>query len=103
MLRAIAFSAAFAGASALAEEPRQREQPAPEVRRDGFVISGDACGASRFAHLVGEDYAEMYQASLLPADGNVVDRTKITTLEYTPERLNVVVNGQGRIIAIGCF
>jgi hypothetical protein len=66
---------------------------------DPFVVSGDECGASRYAHLLGE------QAGLhaIPANSNMVDGARLSTLEYTPARLNVVVNGQGRIIAIGCF
>jgi len=72
------------------------------VRQDRFVMQGDECGASRYSHLLGEQYAELHHAAL-PANSNVVDRGRMTTLEYTPARLNVVVNGAGRIIAIGCF
>ncbi len=84
------------------QERMQSEEIFPEVRRDGFVMSGDECGASRFSHLVGEQYAELHHAAL-PADSNVVDGRRLTTLEYTPAKLNVVVNRAGRIIAIGCF
>jgi hypothetical protein len=109
MLR-IAFIAAVAFAacaSAVAEEqaaPEERlaEEQAADTRRDGFVVSGDACGASRYSHLLDEQYAELHHAAL-PANSNVVDRGRLSTLEYTPGRLNVVVNGAGRIIAIGCF
>jgi hypothetical protein len=76
---------------------------APIVRRDGFVITSDACGASRYAHLVGREYAQVYQAALLPADSLVQNRSMWRTLEYTPHQLNVVVGAEGRIIAIGCF
>lgn len=110
MLR-IAFVAAVAFAacaSAVAQEqaaPEERpsaQVQAQDIRRDGFVWSNDTCGASQYDHLVGEPYAELHQAAL-PANSNVVDRGRLTTLEYTPARLNVVVNGAGRIIAIGCF
>ena len=110
IVAAVAFSAC---ASAAAQDRTDVEQGAPwertqseeifpEVRHDGFVKSGDECGASRFSHLVGEPYAERHHAAL-PADSNVVDGRRLTTLEYTPARLNVVVNRAGRIIAIGCF
>ncbi len=114
MLRFAVIAAVFAAcASAAAQdrtdveqgapwERRQAEEIFPEVRHDGFVRSGDECGASRFAHLVGEQYAELHHAAL-PADSNVVDGRRLTTLEYTPARLNVVVNHSGRIVAIGCF
>lgn len=70
-----------------------------DFHSDPFVVSGDECGASRYAHLLGEQ-AELHA---IPANSNVVDGAHLSTLEYTPARLNVVVNGQGQIIAIGCF
>jgi len=110
MLRAAFIAAvAFAAcASALAEERLQPEQRAAEdeaqqIRRDGFVWSNDACGASRYAHLVGERYAELHHASLLPADSKVLDPRRLTTLEFRPGQLNVIVNGEGRVVTIGCF
>lgn len=63
----------------------------------------DECGASRFAHLIGREYAQVYQAALLPADSIVQNRSMVRTLEYTPHKLNVVVGAEGRIVAIGCF
>ena len=63
----------------------------------------DECGASRYAHLVGREYAQVYHAALLPADSIVQNRSMWRTLEYTPEQLNVVVGAEGRIVAIGCF
>lgn len=72
-------------------------------QRNGSVISGDACGASAFAHLVGEPFAQMHQAALIPANSNVIAVGRLHTLVYEPTRLNVVLGGEGRIIAIGCF
>jgi hypothetical protein len=76
---------------------------APQTFRsaDGFVLASDQCGASAYAHLVGEEYAKVEQASL-PASA-VVQRHRLTTLEYRPGQLNVVLDGGGRIAAIGCF
>jgi len=73
------------------------------VERDDFVISGDACGASRVAHLVGQDFTAARQGSLMLANANVVDRIQVSTLEYMPGRLNVLLDGQGRILAVSCF
>jgi hypothetical protein len=80
----------------------QRTREAPRTG-DRFEISGDECGASRYAHLVGRDYATVYHASLVPAGANVVNRSLFKTLEYTPWRLNVVLDLYGRISAVGCF
>lgn len=95
MMRSFCFALAMAASGAAwAETP---------AGRDSFVIAGDSCGASRYAHLVGEPVAELYHAAL-PANANLVAQTgRLTTLEYEPARLNVVVSGTGRIVAIGCF
>jgi len=85
------------------QQQRQEGERAAPARQDPFVISDDTCGASRFAHLLGENYAQVYQASLIPSNSNRLDRIRPITLEYTPYRLNFVVGGEGRIIAIGCF
>ena len=111
MLRLIAIVAAScvaltfsAGADELqSAQPRRDSERTSPVRHDPFVISDVRCGASRFAHLLGEEYAEVYQAALIPSDSNRLDRVRPITLEYTPYRLNFVVNGAGRIVAIGCF
>jgi hypothetical protein len=50
-----------------------------------------------------EMHPEQAELHPIPADSNEVDSARLSTLEYKPSRLNVVVNGEGRIIAIGCF
>lgn len=79
------------------------ERAATPAQRDRFVLTSDACGASRYAHLVGRDYAQVYHAAMLPTDSAVQNRSMWRTLEYTPHQLNVVVGVEGRIVAIGCF
>lgn len=110
MLRSIAFAlvlaagyaTAFADPPAPDGAPAAEEDVAPAPRRDDpFVRYSDECGASRYAHLVGEQYAEVYQASL-PASAYVLGSARATTLEYKPGRLNVVLDGRGRIAAISC-
>jgi hypothetical protein len=72
-------------------------------RRDRFVISGDGCGASRYAHLVGE-VAPRLESIALPEGSNVFSpsRVGLTTLEYKPARLNIVVNDAGRVVSVSC-
>ena len=115
MLRAalIAPLALAAASTATAEEDRRHAEvrqaqaedglSARHMRGDRFVLMSDACGASRYAHLVGRDYAQVHQAALLRADSIVQNRSMWRTLEYTPHKLNVVVGGAGEIVAIGCF
>lgn len=111
MFRSVIFAAlVLTSAAAAAAQERGTERPqtvtsgeALAPSWDRFVISGDECGASRYQHLLGREYARVYHAALLPTDSIVQNRTMRRTLEYTPQRLNVVVGGEGRIVAIGCF
>jgi hypothetical protein len=108
MLRiALAAAAVALCASAAAEEQAAQEQVSAEdqtrdIRRDGFVWSNDACGASEYDHLVGEPYAELHDAAL-PANASIWDFSRVRTLEFRPGQLNVVLGADGRIVAIGCF
>lgn len=83
-----------------------QEAPAPQVGElfnpDDFTVAGNACGASDDAHLVGEQWGETHQAAL-PADARVIPHNGANTLEYAPSRINVILDGSGRIAAIGCF
>jgi len=93
-----------------APEAQAQREPA---RRD--VKTGDACGASRYAHLVGQSYA-LHYAALPPGtvvygptrDGavhvnhRVQTATDMITLEYRAQRLNVVLGDGARILSIAC-
>jgi hypothetical protein len=106
---AAAFFATFNLSAGAQEPPREsaREPAAVQnergARRDRFVVSSDACGASRYQHLLGREFAQVYQTAMLPADTTVQNGGMFRTLEYTPHRLRVVLGGDGRIITIGCF
>lgn len=82
-----------------------QETPAPQAsifNPDDFTVAGNACGAREFAHLVGEQWGETHQAAL-PADARVIRHDMANTLEYAPQRINVMLAADGRIEAIGCF
>lgn len=82
-----------------------QETPAPQAglfNPDDFTVAGNACGASEYAHLVGEHWGEAHQAAL-PADARVLRHDMANTLEYAPQRINVLLAADGRIEAIGCF
>lgn len=81
-----------------------QENPAPQAvfNPDDFTVAGNACGASDYAHLLGEPFAETHQAAM-PADTRVIRHNMANTLEFTPGRMNVILDGGGRIAAIGCF
>jgi hypothetical protein len=50
--------------------------------------------------LVGEEFATLDRAALPP--NTHVNRGLATTLQFEPQRLNVIVVG-GKIAALGCF
>lgn len=85
-----------------------QETPAPQAAIDGlfnpddFTVAGNACGASAYAHLVGEQWAETHQAAL-PEDARIIRHNMANTLEYAPQRINVILAADGRVAAIGCF
>lgn len=66
-----------------------QETPAPQAlfKPNDFTVAGDACGASEYARLVGEDWGAAHQAAL-PADARVIRH---------------ILAADGRIEAIGCF
>jgi hypothetical protein len=106
MLRQIALGAVLFATPCAAQT--MESQAAPEARAeapardDPFVVSGDECGASQYAHLIGEPLAEVIQTAF-PSDTYVLGAARLTTLEYQPARLNVTLGGEGQILAIGCF
>lgn len=87
------------GACAAQESPASR---AELFNPDDFTVAGNLCGASDYAHLIGEPFAETHQAAL-PANTRIIRQDLANTLEYAPGRINVMLDGQGRIAAIGCF
>ncbi|MGE0739698.1 MAG: I78 family peptidase inhibitor [Hyphomonadaceae bacterium] len=99
-MRAIVSAALLA--LALSADGHAEPAPAALRRSDPFVVSGDACGASRYAHLLGREFVTLHQASL-PAQTRIVNAHMVSTLEYRPERLNLILGGEGRVIVIGCF
>lgn len=82
--------------------PSPLEAAPPAALNDRFVIAGDECGASAFAHMLGEEFVSLQNAAL-PADALVLNTVAPSTLEYRPRRLNVILDGAGRIAAMGCF
>ncbi len=92
---ALALLGACVGAALTASAPAG----GPNTAR--FVLGGDACGASAFAHLVGEEFATLDHAAL-PADTHV-NAGLANTLQFEPQRLNVILDRSGRVAALGCF
>jgi hypothetical protein len=98
-VRAALAAALLLGACAAQDGPAAREAMfSPE----DFVVAGNQCGASEYAHLVGERFAETLHAAM-PEDVRIIRYATANTLEYAPGRPNVILDGRGGIAAIGCF
>ncbi|PWE17338.1 hypothetical protein DDZ18_06535 [Marinicauda salina] len=80
-------------------------EPAPIVDRTGDVGGGEAappsCAAERYQVLVGQLRAEIDEASL-PHPLRVYNRGDMVTQDYRPDRLNLVVGADGRIVEVYC-
>ena len=61
----------------------------------------DACGASDFQHLVGQS-ALAAEGLTVPGPVRVFRTGQPITMDYRAERLNVEVDGRGRIIRVFC-
>jgi hypothetical protein len=120
MLRYVA-AIVLVSASPCFAQPSDRMGHAPLAEQalnwsDPFVISGDACGASALAGLVGEAYslhrAAIPESAIVhgPADTSALSEIGAAparpsaplTLEYRPARLNVGLDGSARILSVGC-
>ncbi len=98
-MRGAVLAALMLAGCAAQDDPASR---AALFNPDDFTVAGNLCGASDYKHLVGEPFAEMHQAAL-PANARVIRHNMANTLEYAPGRINVILDGQGKVAAIGCF
>jgi hypothetical protein len=101
-MRRAVLPALLLASCAAPETPTPQAALDPFFHPDDFTVAGNACGASDYAHLVGEPWGELHQAAL-PTDARVIRHNMANTLEYAPGRINVILAGDGRIAAIGCF
>ena len=89
-----------------------QEAPSPDAaeaeagfehyRPDPFVIAPNNCRASDWDHLVNQDFATVDEAAL-PNRTRVVRPHMANTLEFKPQRLNVILGDGGRVAVVGCF
>ncbi len=63
--------------------------------------SADTCGAARFAHLVGQ-VPEAARALGLPQRARIIGHGEPVTMDYLPDRLNIALGPDGKIVQISC-
>jgi hypothetical protein len=114
-MRHLALALILMTSPCFAQSAPEAPQPREPAQTDAFVKTSDECGASRYAHLVGQSYA-VHAASLppgsvihggapagvVPVDQRVQAATSPLTLEYREQRLNIVLDGAARIVSIAC-
>jgi hypothetical protein len=62
----------------------------------------DACGASRFAHLIGTP-ADQIDRATLPPRTRIITPEMMVTMDFSVERLNIMVGTDGRVGSMRCF
>jgi len=62
----------------------------------------DACGRARYAHLIGQDAADI-DPTALPARTRIITPDMMVTEDYRADRLNVMVGADGRVGSLGCY
>lgn len=75
-------------------------KPGPAVQQD-TEGGDDACGASEYAHLVGSA-GDKVNASMFPAGSRVLRPGMVMTMDYRRERLNVVIDDDGKVDRVYC-
>ncbi|MEZ6023195.1 MAG: I78 family peptidase inhibitor [Hyphomonadaceae bacterium] len=100
-MRALVAALALLGACAAP----QAETPAPPSstpRNAEEATEADTCGASRFRHLIGAPAAEIDRATLPPRTRIITPDTMVT-MDFSAERLNIMVGTDGRVGSMRCF
>jgi hypothetical protein len=68
------------------------EHPAPEAPQ---------CAAGAYQVLVGQRIGEVYTDSL-PVPHRIYSTTDMITMDYRPERLNIVTSPDGEVVEVKC-
>lgn len=101
MICAIAVLGACGQTTSPAETPATTEtaQPAPQTAAE--ATAQDTCGAAQYRNLVGTNVA----AVTLPAGPNirVIRPDTPVTQDFSPQRLNVIVDNAGVITSLECY
>jgi hypothetical protein len=92
--------AACSQGAAPPEPPGEQAAVGPQTAEE--ATAQDACGASRFQHLVGVLASEIDQRTL-PDGTRVITPDMMVTQDFRPERLNVITGTDGRVSSLSCF
>ena len=67
------------------------------------VTPEDACGASQYQSLVGQDEAAVMAAGITPGQkARVFGPDAVLTMDFRSDRINVELDGSGKVIRVYC-
>ncbi|AIT28400.1 I78 family peptidase inhibitor [Bordetella holmesii] len=79
---------------------------APESASGSMLSGGKSCDAQPTQRMVGQAFSDSASSNVLSGSGSSTVRVlkpgQVMTLEYNPSRVNIIVDGQGKISAIRC-
>lgn len=83
------------------EGPGEVHSPEIDVSQ---VVEDEAsvdCPAEQYQVIVGQPFAEVHVSSL-PRPHRVYGESDMVTMDYRPDRMNIVVGDNGRVIEVKC-
>lgn len=105
MIRASLFSLALLAAACTPPAETPPEAPVVETpalpQTAAEATAQDTCGGAQYRSLVGTNFA----AVTLPADANIriIQPDTMVTQDFSPQRINIIVDAGGIITAVECY
>ncbi len=87
-------------AACAAQETAAPPPAGPQTAEE--ATQADTCGMARFAHLIGTP-ADRIDRSSLPPRTRVITPEMMVTMDFSAERLNIMVGTDGRVGSMRCF
>ena len=73
--------------------------PAPGTAAD--ATAQDTCNAGRFRNLIGSNISEATLSE--NTNTRIVSPDSVVTQDFRPDRLNIIVDAEGRITSLECY
>ena len=101
-MRAALSALALLAACAAPETPEQAPPANGEPQNAEEATQADSCGARRFTGLIGTP-ADQIDRSTLPTRTRVITPDMMVTMDFSAQRLNIIVGTDGRVGSLRCF
>jgi hypothetical protein len=82
------------------ETPTTEPAPPPADTAAG-ATEQDTCGAARYRDLIGSNVDDSRLSA--SADLRILPPDSVVTQDFRPDRLNVIVDAEGRITGLECY